>query len=403
MAFALGILVFALGIAASIALHEAGHMSTARAFGMRVRRYFIGFGPPLWQTTRGHTTYGVAALPFGGFCDIAGLTSQDLLTDEEKPLAMYLKPWWQRVAVMSGGIAMNLLLGLVITYLVAVFAAIPNPYADRTPTVGAVSCTADQTGPDTLAECTGPGPAGEAGVRPGDKVLAVDGVQIATFDELRSHVLVRPGETVTLTVERDGAEHDIGIVVDEVVRMNAQTGESFRAGAIGVASRPVENPTASFGPVEAVPATFSLTGQMLQGTVEGLIAFPSKIPGVVASIFGAERDVAGPVSVIGASRAGGELVERDMWAVFWMLLASLNFFLALFNIVPLPPLDGGHIAVIFFETFRDAVRRPRGLPPGGPVNYDRLMPVTYAMAAALLVVGVFVMVADVVNPVRIFG
>ncbi|SDR92690.1 M50 family metallopeptidase [Corynebacterium timonense] len=403
MAFLLGIIVFAFGIAISVALHEAGHMVTARAFGMRVRRYFIGFGPPLWQTTRGHTTYGVAALPFGGFCDIAGLTSQDLLTEEEKPLAMYLKPWWQRVAVMSGGILMNLLLGLVITYLVAVFAAIPNPYADRTPTVGAVSCTADQTGPDTLADCTGPGPAGEAGVHPGDKVLAVDGASVATFDELRSYVLVRPGQTVTLTVGRDGQELDIPIVVDEVVRLNAQTGESIRAGAIGVASQPVEDPMASFGPVEAVPATVSLTGQMLRGTVEGLIAFPGKIPGVVASIFGAERDVAGPVSVIGASRAGGELVERDMWAVFWMLLASLNFFLALFNIVPLPPLDGGHIAVIFFETLRDALRRLRGLPPGGPVNYDRLMPVTYAMAAALLVVGMFVMVADVVNPVRIFG
>jgi len=170
-----------------------------------------------------------------------------------------------------------------------------------------------------------------------------------------------------------------------------------------VSSRPVANPTASFGPVEAVPATFALTGQMLRGTVEGLIAFPGKIPGVVASIFGAQRDAAGPVSVVGASRAGGELVERDMWSVFWMLLASLNFFLALFNIVPLPPLDGGHIAVIFYEKLRDALRRLRGLPPGGPANYEKLMPLTYAMASALLVVGVFVMVADVVNPVRVFG
>ncbi|WP_288831241.1 RIP metalloprotease [uncultured Corynebacterium sp.] len=403
MGFALGIVLFALGIAASIALHEAGHMVTARAFGMRVRRYFIGFGPPVWQTTRGQTTYGVAALPFGGFCDIAGMTAQDPLTPEEEPVAMYKKPWWQRVAVMSGGIAMNLLLGLVITYLVAVFAAIPNPYADRTPTVGEVSCTSDQVAPDKLAECAGPGPAGEAGVRAGDQVLAVDGTRIATFDELRTYVLARPGETVTLHLRRDGEELDVLVRVAEVERIDATSGERVKAGAIGVSSRPVANPTASFGPVEAVPATFALTGQVLRGTVEGLIAFPGKIPGVVASIFGAQRDAAGPVSVVGASRAGGELVERDMWSVFWMLLASLNFFLALFNIVPLPPLDGGHIAVIFYEKLRDALRRLRGLPPGGPANYEKLMPLTYAMASALLVVGVFVMVADVVNPVRVFG
>ncbi|MEX3503779.1 RIP metalloprotease [Corynebacterium sp. LK2510] len=398
-----GIVLFAVGIALSVALHEAGHMITARAFGMRVRRYFIGFGPPVWSTTKGHTTYGVAALPFGGFCDIAGMTAQDPLTREEEPLAMYKKPWWQRVAVMSGGIAMNLLLGLVITYLVAVFASIPNPYADRTPAVGSVSCTADQVGPGELADCAGVGPAGEAGIEAGDKLLEVDGIPLATFVELRDYVAARPGQTVVLRVEREGAEQDIPVVVDSVSRIDPSSGQAFESGAIGVTSRPVENPTASFGPFEAVPASLALTGQMLRATVDGLIAFPSKIPGVVASIFGAQRDVSGPVSVIGASRAGGELVERSLWEVFWMLLASLNFFLALFNLVPLPPLDGGHIAVIFFEKLRDAARRLRGLPPGEPVDYTRLMPLTYAMASALLVVGVVVMVADVVNPVRIFG
>ena len=123
----------------------------------------------------------------------------------------------------------------------------------------------------------------------------------------------------------------------------------------------------------------------------------------MASIFGAERDVNGPVSVIGASRAGGELVQQDLWSMFWMMLASMNFFLALFNLVPLPPLDGGHIAVVLYEKVRDLVRRLRGLDPGGPADYEKLMPVTYAMAAVLLVVGLFVMAADVVNPIRLAG
>ena len=170
-----------------------------------------------------------------------------------------------------------------------------------------------------------------------------------------------------------------------------------------MASAPIKDGVKQFGPVEAVPATLKFSGEMLGATVDGLIAFPGKIPGVVASIFGAERDTEGPVRVIGASRAGGELVERSLWPLFWMMLASLNFFLALFNLVPLPPLDGGHIAVIIYEKVRDFFRRLRGLPPGAPVNYEKLMPLTYAMAAALLLIGLFVMVADVINPVRIFG
>lgn len=398
-----GIILFALGITVSIALHEAGHMFTARAFGMRVRRYFVGFGPKLWSVKKGETEYGVAALPLGGFCDIAGMTAQDPVSVDEAPVAMYRKPWWQRVAVLSGGIAMNLLIGIVVLYFVAVLAAIPNPYADRTPTVGELQCAPDQISESELGECTGNGPGYDAGLREGDKLLAVDGEALKTFPELRDYVIRRPGETVTLTVMRDEAQLDIDVPLATVTRIDPATGASFDAGAIGVTSAPVEDAMRQFGPVEAVPATAAFTGQMLSATVEGLIAFPSKIPGVVASIFGAERELDGPVSVIGASRAGGELAQQSMWSMFWMMLASLNFFLALFNLIPLPPLDGGHIAVVLYEKIRDALRRLRGLEPGGPADYRKLMPLTYAMAAALLTIGVFVMLADVVNPIKLFG
>ena len=401
-AFILGIVAFALCIAVSIALHEAGHMLTAKAFGMRVRRFFVGFGPKVVSVKKGETEYGIAALPFGGFCDIAGMTAMDPLTPEEEPHAMYRKPWWQRVAVMSGGIVMNLFLGFMVLYLLAVSSGIPNPYADRTPTVGEVSCTSDQVDATTVADCTGPGPAGEAGVRPGDQILAIDGQEMRTFVEIREYVLTRPGQTVTLDVERAGERMLIDVPVASVTRLTPE-GTSFEAGAIGVSNAPVEDAVKRFGPVEAVPATARVSGEMLSASVKGIIAFPGKVPGVVASIFGAERDVEGPISVVGASRAGGELVERSMWTVFFFLLVSLNFFLALFNLIPLPPLDGGHIAVVLYETIRDRLRAMRGLPAGGPVNYQKLAPVTYAMAALLLGVGVLVIIADVVNPVRLFG
>ena len=399
----LGIVLFALAITASIALHEAGHMFTARAFGMRVRRFFVGFGPTLWSVKRGGTEYGIAALPFGGFCDIAGMTAMDPVTEEEAPHAMVKKPAWQRIAVLSGGIVMNILIGVVIIFGVAVSSGIRNPYADFTPKVGQVVCVADQVDEKTLAECSGPGPAGQAGVRIGDTLVAVDDEPIETFADLRTYVAERPGEMVALEVERGGSSQSIDVPVARVERIDPSTGERIDVGAVGIAAAPVKDAVKQFGPVEAVPATAKFTGQMLRASVDGLMAFPGKIPGVVASIFGGERDIEGPISVIGASRTGGELVERDQWPAFWMMLASLNFFLALFNLVPLPPLDGGHIAVVIYEKIRNALRRLRGLPPVGPANYEKLMPLTYFMAALLLVVGVLVMAADVVNPVNLFG
>ncbi|WIM66867.1 M50 family metallopeptidase [Corynebacterium breve] len=398
----IGVFLFALGIAATIALHELGHLLAARSFGMRVRRYFIGFGPTLWSTKKGHTEYGVAALPLGGFCDIAGMTAQEPLTPEEAPHAMVNKPWWQRIIVLSGGVLMNMLLGFVILYFIAVSSGIPNPYADRTPTVGEVACTSDQIDAETIDDCTGIGPAGKAGIKVGDRLLAIDGHEMETFMDLRDYVFTRPGEDVEILVERGGQQHTFTVTVDPVKRMNPR-GEMVDAGAVGLANAPVVDAVKTFGPLEAVPATAKFTGMTLEATVEGLIKFPSKIPGVVASIFGAERDMEGPMSVVGASRTGGELVERSLWPVFWMLLAQLNFFLALFNIIPLPPLDGGHIAVVLYEKMRDFFRRLRGKPAGAPVNYDKLMPLTMTMATILLTIGVIVIVADVVNPIRLFG
>ncbi|MHA2789234.1 M50 family metallopeptidase [Corynebacterium sp. S7] len=400
--YILGVLLFALGIAATIALHELGHLLTARAFKMRVRRYFIGFGPTIWSTKKGHTEYGIAAVPFGGFCEIAGMTAQDPVTEEEAPHAMVNKPWWQRILVLSGGVIMNFFLGFLILYLVAVSAGIPNPYADRTPTVGEVACTSNQIDAETLEDCTGTGPAGAAGVEVGDKLVSVDGKKLDTFQELRDYVMVRPGETVDLTIDREGTEHTYAINVEPVQRLNSK-GEMIEAGAIGLVNAPVQDAMKKFGPLEAVAATAAFTGQTIEATFQSLLQFPAKIPGVVASIFGAERDVEGPMSVLGASMTGGELVERSMWSVFFMLLANLNFFLALFNLVPLPPLDGGHIAVVLYEKVRDLFRRLRGLGPGGPANYEKLMPITMVMAGILLTVGLLVIIADVVNPISLFG
>ena len=397
-----GVALFALGIMVTIALHEWGHMRSALACGMKVRRFYVGFGPTVVKWNRKGIEYGFKAVPLGGFCDIAGMTAMDEIDEDERPYAMVYKPWWQRIFVLSGGVLMNILVGLVVLYAVAVTAGLPDPDADYTPTVAKTACVpASQIDAQTLSDCTGAGPAAEAGIRKGDRITAVNGEAVASFVDLRAKLYEMPGQTADLTVERGTEVLHIDVPVTSVTRLN-QAGETVTVGAIGVTSEPVDV-MRSYGSLDGIGATVRFSGSMLSATLQGLASFPGKIPGVVASIFGAERDQEGPMSVVGASRVGGELVERSQWTMFLMMLASLNFFLALFNLVPLPPLDGGHIAVVIYEKIRDFIRGLRGIAPGQPADYTKLMPITYVMSAVLLGIGAIVIIADVVNPVRLFG
>ena len=183
MVFALGVVLFAVGIAVSIALHEAGHLWTAKAFGMRVRRYFIGFGPRVFSFHRGETEYGLKAIPAGGFCDIAGMTALDEVTPEEAPRAFFRKPTWQRVAVLSAGSITHFIIGMLLVYALAVTSGLPN--LRNTPVVGELSCAADQVSTTALAPC-GPGvpaPAVAAGLEPGDRIVSIAGTPTPTWPD----------------------------------------------------------------------------------------------------------------------------------------------------------------------------------------------------------------------------
>lgn len=409
LAYIIGVVLFALGICVSIALHEAGHMATAKKFGMKVRRYFVGFGPTLFSFRKGETEYGLKAIPLGGFCDIAGMTSLDEVKPDEAPRAMTHYPVWKRTVVLSAGSAMHFLIGFVILYFLAASMGLPN--LDAKPEVQSTSeCVQDIETVEELENldalpcgASDPAPAMEAGLMSGDVITAVDGQPIETMGEATALVQETEGSTV-LEVQRGDTTIQQPVDVAQIQRPNpdeeaVQEGApaTVTVGMIGVQF--VQNH--QYGPAEAAPATVTFTGDMLHRTWNALLRFPERMPAVVESIFGAERPDDTPVSVVGASRIGGETVQHGLWEVFFLLLASLNFFVGVFNLLPLLPLDGGHIAVTWYERVRDWLRRLRGKGAGAPADYSKLN----ALTVFVILIGGSVMLilvtADLVNPIRI--
>ena len=412
MMFAVGIVLFALAILLSVALHECGHMWVARATGMKVRRYFVGFGPTLWSTTRanklGSTEYGIKAIPLGGFCDIAGMTSVDQLAPEDEPHAMYKQKTWKRVAVLFAGPAMNFVIGLVLVYSIALVWGLPNLNQSTAATVGETSCIKSEVTRGELGACTGIGPAAIAGIKAGDVVVKVGTTPVATFEEMVTEVRKASGPT-PLTIERttDGTTTTFDAIVDVATTKRwvtpADGGETTGpsdVGSIGIAA-------AQFGPthynvLSAVPGTFAFTGDLAVLLGKSLLAIPTKVGALVHAIGGGERDPETPISVVGASIIGGDTVDHGLWVAFWFFLAQLNFVLGAINLVPLLPFDGGHIAVAVYEKIRNLIRSARGVIPAGPVDYTKLMPATYAILVVVVGYMALTVTADLVNPIRLF-
>jgi len=403
MMFALGIVLFALAILLSVALHECGHMWVARATGMKVRRYFVGFGPTLWSTRRpnrlGETEYGVKAVPLGGFCDIAGMTSVEELTPDERPYAMYRQKTWRRVSVLAAGPAMNFVIGLVLIYAIAVIWGLPNLRPPTTAIVGETGCVAAQVSKDSVAECSGPGPAAEAGIRAGDVIVKVGDTPVSTFDEARTALQKASGPTL-VGYERDGEQLSSVVNVTQTQRFTGEGDEITTVGAIGIAAA-YFGPT-QYNPLSAVPGTFAFTGDLAVELGKALAKIPTKVGALVHSIGGGERDPETPISVVGASIIGGDTVDAGLWVAFWFFLAQLNFVLGAINLVPLLPFDGGHIAIAVFEKVRNLFRSARGMVAAAPVNYLKLMPATYVVLVLVSGYMLLTVTADLVNPIRLF-
>ncbi|NGX08636.1 site-2 protease family protein [Mycobacteroides franklinii] len=408
-AYVIGIALFALAILVSVALHECGHMWVAQATGMKVRRYFVGFGPTLWSTKRKSNhgandiiEYGLKAVPLGGFCDIAGMTSVEELTPEESDRAMYKQKVWKRVAVLFAGPAMNFLIGIVVFYGVVLFWGLPDNNAPTHPEVKQTSCVAPQKSadPKDMAICTGEGPAALGGLREGDQVLAIAGKPVSTSSDMVTAIRELRGPQV-FEISRDGKQQSLLVSVAETQRWDEKAGKLISVGAVG-ASLSTYVPQKHYNPLTAVPATGNLIGTVAVETVKAIGKIPTKVGALWDSITGSERAMDTPMSIVGASRMGGETVEHDMWIMFWILLAQLNFALGAINLLPLLPFDGGHIAVATYEKIRNMIRSARGLTAGAPVNYMKLMPATYLVLVVVVGYMLLTITADIVNPIRLF-
>ncbi len=432
--YLLGVLLFVVGVLASVGLHELGHLIPGKLFNVKVTQFFVGFGRTIWSRRRGETEYGLKAIPLGGYCKLVGMLppepDQDphrvrdtrtgmfaqLVSDArsaewehveeaDHDRLFYNKPWWKRVIIMGSGVAIN----IVLAFLLFAFVFMGYGVREPTTTVQSVSqcviavteANRDQP-PRDCTDADPVSPALAAGFEPGDRVVAFNGTTVTSWEQVQREIRANGRKTASVVVERDGREVTLRPSTVVSPRLDPSNPERItEVGFLGV------SPTITR---ERQGLGFVVT-TMADGTWETLKtigALPVKVYHVGRAAVGLEeRDPTGPMSVVGAGRVAGEISSEDRFSYadrffsLVLLLAGLNLFLGLINLVPLPPFDGGGIAATLYETVRRWIARLLNRPDPGGFDSARLLPVTYVMAAVILVVSVVLIFADIVAPISI--
>jgi membrane-associated protease RseP (regulator of RpoE activity) len=442
--YLLGVVAFVVAILASIGLHELGHMIPAKAFGGKVTQYFIGFGPTIWSRKRGETEYGVKAFPLGGYVKIVGMLPPDkehagtvevdeqgnrvvrvrrsntglfaqlisdarsaeweTITAADEPRLFYRMSWWKKVVVMAGGPTVNLLIAFVI--FGGLFATYGNPADEvlhlRVDKVEACVVPAAEDG--RVCRPSDPvSPAKRAGIRPGDRFVSFNGTPVHSWDDMQTLIRSNRNGSASIVVDRGGRRltlHTNTMVTPRPTDAGDPT-KLTPVGFLGVS--PVVS-YATGGPLYTV----GQMGWLAKQSGQALITLPVKVWGVAEAIAGVKpRAADSPVSVVGGGRLAGETASaqdfplREKLVSLLGLVAGFNFFIGLFNFVPLLPLDGGHIAGALWEAARRAIARLRRRPDPGYVDVAKLLPIAYVVASFLLVMGVVLIVGDLVVPVQV--
>jgi membrane-associated protease RseP (regulator of RpoE activity) len=437
--YALGVVLLLVGIAVSIGLHEVGHLLPAKRFGVKVTQYFVGFGRTVWSRRRGETEYGLKAIPLGGYVKLVGMlppgpgegagegagegplrvrksntgmftqiisdaraAEYELVEPGDERRLFYKLPWWKKVVVMAGGPTVNLVLAFLL------FGGVFMLYGVLTPTtkVADVSdCVIAASEAEPQRRCTDAdpvAPAKRAGLQEGDVIVAMNGVEVTSWEHLTTLIRANEGGTARIVYERDGERHTATTNTMVSPRPDLEdTDEFVEVGFLGVQPELVREKQ---GPLFVI----TTMGDYTWRTLEALGTLPVKLWEVGKAAVGIEeRADDSPMSVVGASRVAGELTsdERvpvgDRLVSVVMLLGGVNLFVGMFNFIPLLPLDGGHIAGALYEALRRGLARVLGRPDPGYFDTAKLLPVAYVMASVILAMSVVLIYADIVAPVRL--
>ena len=368
----IGIVAFIVGIFVMILAHEAGHFVAARAFGIKVEEFFLGFGPRLWSFRRKGTEYGVKALPLGGYVRIAGMNPLEEPPPEDHGRTFTSKPKWQRAIVLVAGAATHFVLAFVALFVLFAAIGIPTRF-------GALVAEVE---PKLKGERS---PAAIAGLEPGDEILAIDG-QPVDYETFPRAIDQSVGEKISITVRRGEEEITLNarpVLAEVEGERTGRLGISFQSGLVLERER--------LSPLDALGESSRAIGVGVVGSFQamGRVFGPEGIGRVGEALVGdRERSLEDPVGVVGAARVAGQAVEAGFFDVFLQMFAFFNIFVGLLNLMPLPPLDGGHLAVLGIE----AVRRR-------PIDPRRLVPLTALVAGFLILFTVALLYLDIAAPV----
>jgi membrane-associated protease RseP (regulator of RpoE activity) len=405
---ALGIVLFAAAILISVVLHEAGHMICARWSGGKVTEFFVGFGPRIWSFRRGETEYGIKAIPAGGYVKIIGMTDLEPVEPEDEPRAFYNKPAPKRLLTLAAGSLTHFLIAL------AIFLILPFAFGETNVTnqVGQVAqcvstqpggCPAairfgiEQPGPPLVAQSS---PAAAAGLRPGDQIIAVGGQKVSDWNGLTGAMSKQhAGDPVSVTYLRDGVQHT-ATISPVLGNLSVDPSQVVLGNMIGIdAADPV---TTNPGPLTGLHDGLHDFGSTFTGSLQGLGSIPGSIPKLFTStVDHTQRSDTGAVGVVGVANIGGQLFGAHDFAGFLIIVASINVFIGIFNLLPILPVDGGHIAILLYEEARKRWRRLFGREDPGRVDLNKLLPVAYTFLMVLVGLTVLLLAADITNPIRL--
>jgi membrane-associated protease RseP (regulator of RpoE activity) len=396
-----GALFFVLALLISIVLHEAGHMVCARWSGGKVTEFFVGFGARLWSFQRGETEYGIKAIPAGGYVKIVGMTDLDEIEPGDEDRALKNKPARKRLLTMAAGSIVHFLIALVL------FAFVPMVWGTQqnTTAVGAVAACMVPSGTNAGAT-TGCGsadksPAAAAGLVAGDKITAVDGKPITTPTSLVDTLHELPGgKATTVTyVDASGATRTTTVTPvssDDVTETDGSTG---KGSLIGIS---LGYTTVHSNPIAAIKTSGDDFWASIKDTFSGLASIPASIPKLFTStVDHTQRSTSSPVGVVGMAEVSGTLYQEGGLGSVLLLVAEVNVFIGVFNLLPILPLDGGHIAILLYEEARKRVYRLLRRPVPGRVDLNKMMPVAYGFLLFFVCLTVLLVAADVTNPIRL--